>query len=102
MVGVVGSSPIAPTKFGREIKHLAATSGAFFLVVPKNTKSRMEDRRSRAIKPAQRAVAAVCLCCRHHCGRANRRDNGAGGGREGPRRVRSARAGRSGGKCRRG
>ena len=35
MVGVVGSSPIAPTKFGREIKHLAETLGAFFLVVPK-------------------------------------------------------------------
>ena len=31
MVGVVGSSPIAPTKFGREIRHLAATLGAFFL-----------------------------------------------------------------------
>ena len=29
MVGVVGSSPIAPTKFGRRIKHLAATPGAF-------------------------------------------------------------------------
>lgn len=28
MVGVVGSSPIAPTN---EIKHLAATLGAFFL-----------------------------------------------------------------------
>ena len=35
MVGVVGSSPIAPTKFGRKIKHLAETSGAFFLPVPK-------------------------------------------------------------------
>ena len=31
MVGVVGSSPIAPTKFGTQIKHLAATPGAFFL-----------------------------------------------------------------------
>ncbi len=35
MVGVVGSSPIAPTKIGREIKHLAETLGAFFLVVRK-------------------------------------------------------------------
>ena len=35
MVGVVGSSPIAPTKFGRENKHLAETPSAFFLVVPK-------------------------------------------------------------------
>ena len=33
MVGVDGSSPFAPTKFGREIKHLAGTLGAFFLVV---------------------------------------------------------------------
>ena len=31
MVGVVGSSPIAPTKFGREIKALAETLGPFFL-----------------------------------------------------------------------
>ncbi len=31
MVGVVGSSPIAPTKFGRRIKHLAETLGAFFI-----------------------------------------------------------------------
>ena len=30
MVGVVGSSPIAPTKFGNLIKHLAETLGAFF------------------------------------------------------------------------
>ena len=35
MVGVVGSSPIAPTKFGRRIKHLAVTLGAFFLPVRK-------------------------------------------------------------------
>src|SRR5687768_5106168 len=34
MVGVVGSSPIAPTKIGREDKHLAETPSAFFLVVP--------------------------------------------------------------------
>jgi hypothetical protein len=33
MVGVVGSSPIAPTKIGREIKRLAATLGAFFVGV---------------------------------------------------------------------
>ena len=32
MVGVDGSSPFAPTKFGREVKHLAETSGAFFFV----------------------------------------------------------------------
>ena len=30
MVGVDGSSPFAPTKFGREKKHLAETLGAFF------------------------------------------------------------------------
>ena len=36
MVGVVGSSPFAPTKFGREIKHLAETPGAFFLPVRKS------------------------------------------------------------------
>ena len=35
MVGVDGSSPFAPTKFGRKNKHLAETPGAFFLVVPK-------------------------------------------------------------------
>ena len=35
MVGVVGSSPIAPTKFGRENKHLAETPSAFFLAVRK-------------------------------------------------------------------
>ena len=35
MVGVDGSSPFAPTKIGREIKHLAETLGAFFLAVPK-------------------------------------------------------------------
>ena len=29
MVGVVGSSPIAPTKIGRQIKHLAGTLSAF-------------------------------------------------------------------------
>ena len=31
MVGVVGSSPIAPTKIGRKIRHLAETLGAFFI-----------------------------------------------------------------------
>ena len=35
MVGVDGSSPFAPTKFGRGIKHLAETLGAFFLAVRK-------------------------------------------------------------------
>ena len=35
MVGVVGSSPIAPTKIPNEIKHLAVTSGAFFVAVRK-------------------------------------------------------------------
>ena len=39
MVGVVGSSPIAPTKFGREIKHLAETPSAFFLAVPNGRSS---------------------------------------------------------------
>ena len=33
MVGVVGSSPIAPTKYRNEIKHLAETLGAFFIAV---------------------------------------------------------------------
>ena len=36
MVGVDGSCPFAPTKFGRGNKHLAETPGAFFLVVRKN------------------------------------------------------------------
>ena len=36
MVGVDGSSPFAPTKFGRKNKHLAATPGALFLVAPKS------------------------------------------------------------------
>jgi hypothetical protein len=36
MVGVDGSSPFAPTKIGREIKHLAAMPGAFFLAAPKS------------------------------------------------------------------
>ena len=35
MVGVDGSSPFAPTKFGRKIKHLAETLGAFFLPIRK-------------------------------------------------------------------
>ena len=35
MVGVDGSSPFAPTKFGRKNKHLAETLGAFFLSVRK-------------------------------------------------------------------
>ena len=35
MVGVVGSSPIAPTKIGRRIKDLAETLSPFFLVVRK-------------------------------------------------------------------
>jgi len=35
MVGVVGSSPIAPTKCGSGIKHLATAPGAFFLSVRK-------------------------------------------------------------------
>ena len=30
MVGVDGSSPFAPTRFGRKNKHLAETLGAFF------------------------------------------------------------------------
>ena len=34
MVGVVGSSPIAPTKCGSEIKHLAETPSAFLLLSP--------------------------------------------------------------------
>ena len=33
MVGVVGSSPIAPTINGIQIKHLAETLGAFFMPV---------------------------------------------------------------------
>ena len=39
MVGVDGSSPFAPTKIGRESKHLAETLGAFFLSKPKSTKN---------------------------------------------------------------
>jgi hypothetical protein len=30
MVGVASSNLVAPTKFGRQIKHLAETPGAFF------------------------------------------------------------------------
>lgn len=30
MVGVASSNLVAPTKFGRKIKHLAVTPGAFF------------------------------------------------------------------------
>jgi hypothetical protein len=43
MVGVVGSSPIAPTKFGKENKHLAETPSAFFLVVLQSTKTDTAD-----------------------------------------------------------
>ena len=39
MVGVVGSSPIAPTKYGRKIKHLAETLGAFFCWYHTSTKN---------------------------------------------------------------
>ena len=35
MVGVDGSSPFAPTKFGRKNNHLAQTLGAFFLTARK-------------------------------------------------------------------
>ena len=47
MVGVVGSSPIAPTKFGRRIKHLAETLSAFFLVDLRE--KRIEQRESRTV-----------------------------------------------------
>ena len=43
MVGVGGSSPLAPTKFGREIKHLAETPSAFFLPVPKKYQKAAHD-----------------------------------------------------------
>jgi hypothetical protein len=33
MVGVASSNLVAPTNFGRKIKHLAETLGAFFLFV---------------------------------------------------------------------
>ena len=39
MVGVDGSSPFAPTKIGREIKHLAETLSAFFLPKPNRLKT---------------------------------------------------------------
>ena len=64
MVGVVGSSPIAPTKFGTQIKHLAATPGAFFLAVrtsktsaqpgPKAEWIGVADRISMAARPVPR------------------------------------------------
>ena len=38
MVGVVGSSPIAPTKFGRRIKGLAVSPSPLFLAVRKSAK----------------------------------------------------------------
>ena len=44
MVGVDGSSPFAPTKFGRKIKHLAETLGAFFLMCPKNVLKGVGDQ----------------------------------------------------------
>jgi hypothetical protein len=44
MVGVVGSSPIAPTKIGTEIRHLVETLGAFFLGVQKKYKGRSAAR----------------------------------------------------------
>ena len=34
MVGVASSNLVAPTKFGRKIKHLAETPGAFFMAHP--------------------------------------------------------------------
>ena len=34
MVGVASSNLVAPTKFGRKIKHLAETLGAFFMAPP--------------------------------------------------------------------
>ena len=37
MVGVVGSSPIAPTKYSRQIKDFAVTRGPFLLAVRKST-----------------------------------------------------------------
>src|SRR6188768_4086516 len=37
MVGVVGSSPIAPTKYSKQIKDFAVTRGPFLLAVRKST-----------------------------------------------------------------
>ncbi len=37
MVGVASSNLVAPTKFGRKIKHLAETPGAFFRLYGKST-----------------------------------------------------------------
>ena len=43
MVGVVGSSPIAPTNILKNIKHLAETLGAFFTLVRENTASSLDQ-----------------------------------------------------------
>ena len=42
MVGVVGSSPIAPTNKHNYIKHLAETLGAFFIGYEKSMKNTHE------------------------------------------------------------
>jgi hypothetical protein len=65
MVGVVGSSPIAPTKFGRENKHLAETPSAFFLAVPKRyqNQSLLGASLDRGRGTRERA-AGVTLCRR--------------------------------------
>jgi hypothetical protein len=51
MVGVVGSSPIAPTKFGKKNKHLADTLGAFFVNVPCGCGKSVANRRSNCGRP---------------------------------------------------
>ena len=65
MVGVVGSSPIAPTKFGRRIKHLAEAPGAFFLPVGQMGSSQQPDRQARSAahmtrSPKEGAVPDDC------------------------------------------
>jgi hypothetical protein len=50
MVGVVGSSPIAPTKFTRENKHLAETLGAFFCWYEKSTKKAGGGERDQGVR----------------------------------------------------
>ena len=59
MVGVDGSSPFAPTKFGREDKHLAETLGAFFLAVREKYKKAGVAAPPGAAPAARRTGASV-------------------------------------------
>ena len=72
MVGVDGSSPFAPTKFGRKNKHLTETPGAFFFAVPKKVPNsglppwpshRLAGRIARGLRKVEIVPDGAGTCC---------------------------------------